>query len=408
MSASPQSATCAGAILLSLMVAFVLPVWSSDVDQSRVQVRDGQFVVGDRPYRALGFTAYELCIGKDARRNSRERVEMIFRSARENGFTLYRATTVIYDFKTGELERHLSEPVWRQIDLILDVARSLGMRVIIDFSTMTYDTGRYSNPPFDVTARDNFPRLQPIYERVATRVNTINGIPYRDDPTIMAYSILGEIVPYGLVRTATGDIDLHNESRDAQQYIEFVAQAAAELKRHAPKTLVNAGGLLHVAPDGPARNAAGEPYWKRLWRDPNLDFTSLHIYAKPPKALPRPVSPPYTEAPMPWGAWRDLPTYVAFSTSIGKPFMMEEWGIDPDARGKPGPDGEPAPAEMSWAAVNEYVLTGFACMTQARVPVSITWQWSPGGHFNLWPGESPEEDDLIDLIRTQTRWFTTR
>jgi hypothetical protein len=230
-----------------------------------VTVVGGKFRVGGQEYRAMGFTAYELNIGKDQRKNPREKVERIFRVAKEHGFTLFRATTVIYDFNSGDLKRHLSEPVWSQIDMILDIARSLGMRVIIDFSTLTYDAGRYADPPFDVTAPENFARIRDIYRIIPNRRNTINGHLYKDDPTILAYSILGEIVPFGLKKLPGGGIDLNSDSRDVNNCLAFITSAAAEIKRNAPRQLVNAGGLLHVTPTGPVKDSTG-----RL-RDRSLD-----------------------------------------------------------------------------------------------------------------------------------------
>lgn len=397
----PAIAACMAA------VALFAPAPAPGMDQPFITARGGRFWNGTREYRAMGFTAYELCIGKDAPRNTRDKVLRIFKCARDNGFTLYRATTIIDNFKVGDLSQHLSERVWRQMDLILDVARSLDMRVIIDFSTMTYDTGKHSDPPFDVTAEQNFHRIEAIYDVVPRRKNTINGRVYAKDATIMAYSILGEIVPYGLNKRADGSLDLKNESRSADNYVEFVARAAARLKRNAPRTLVNAGGLLHVSPTGPVKDRSGRPYWQTLWSDSSVDFGSIHIYAKPPKALPRPVTPPYQE-PMPWGEWKNLGVYTTFCKGMGKPFVVEEWGIDASARGKATSNGEAPSLEMSLEAVRDYVTTAYACVREAQVPISILWQWSPGGAFNLWPGESADEDSVVAIIRKQTAYFNRR
>ncbi len=373
-----------------------------------VAVVGGKFRVGAQEYRAMGFTAYELNVGKDQRKNPREKVERIFRVAQAHGFTLFRATTVIYDFKTGDLARHLSEPVWSQIDMILDVARTLGMRVIIDFSTLTYDTGRYSDPPFDVTAPENFARLKDVYRVIPNRRNTINGRLYKDDPTILAYSILGEIVPFGLNQLPGGGADLKNESRDVNNYLSFIANAAAELKRNAPRQLVNAGGLLHVTPTGPVKDRTGAPYWKTLWADRNIDFGSVHIYSHPPKALERPVSPPY-QVPMPWGEWKNLAAYAAYTDAIGKPFVVEEWGLNLESRADAPTHASGAkPLELSPEAARDYVTNAFAAISQAKVPVAIMWQWSPGGKFNMWPGESALEDSIITLITDKAAYFRPR
>jgi hypothetical protein len=398
------------ALLLSSLASLHAPAGTVRTLSARepfVTVVDGKFRVGAQEYRAMGFTAYELNVGKDQRKNPREKVERIFRVAKLHGFTLFRATTIIYEFNMGDLKRHLSEPVWSQIDMILDVARTLGMRVIIDFSTLTYDTGKHSSPPFDVTAPENFDRIKDVYRIIPNRRNTINGRLYRDDPTIMAYSILGEIVPFGLNRLPDGGVDLKNESRDVNNYLSFVASAAAELKRNAPRQLVNTGGLLHITPTGPVKDKSGSPYWKALWADRNIDFGSIHIYSHPPKELERPVCPPY-QVPMPWGEWRNLVTYVDYTAAIGKPFVVEEWGLNLDARSEVSAAGGTKPLELSPETARDFMSSAFAAMRQAKVPVSVMWQWSPGGCFNIWPGESAFEDSLIKIITDQNAYFRPR
>lgn len=371
-----------------------------------VAVSGGSFRLSGKEYRAMGFTAYELNVGKDRGKNTRTKLERIFRVAKEHGFTLFRATSIVYDFNTADLDKQLSDDVWAQVDLILDVAQKLDMKVVIDFSTMTYAAGRLSSPPFDVTAPDNFERLKAIYASVPNRRNSINRRLYKDDPTIMAYSILGEIVPFGLNKKPDGSVDLKNESRSADNYVAFVSRAAAELKRNDPRHLVNAGGLLHITPDGPVKTKAGVPYWKAVWSDPNIDFGSIHIYCGPPKGAALPLCPPYTPS-MPWGQWKNLGAYVSYASSIGKPFMLEEWGLNIEEKGKV-PVGERAPLAYSPQAAQDYFSAAFGCMVSARVPVAVLWQWSPGGKFNMWPGESPEEDAIVRIIRDNAFHFRGR
>jgi len=36
------------------------------------------------------------------------------------------------------------------------------------------------------------------------------------------------------------------------------------------------------------------------------------------------------------------------------------------------------------------------------------WQWSPGGKFNFWPGESALEDSIIKIMTDQSAYFQPR
>ena len=338
---------------------------------------------------------------------SRAQVEKIFRSAKQNGFSLFRATSIVYAFGEGDLDHHLSEAVLKRIDLLLDVAREQKIKVILDFSTLTYETGRHSKPPFDITAPANFARLRPIYQRIPNRINTLNRRRYKDDPTIFGYSILGEIVPFGLRFTPQKTLNLSDESRDVDNYLSFIGAAAAELKRQDPNHLVNAGGLLHLSPDGPVKDKSGRPYWKTVWSDPNIDFASAHIYPNIDKDLQNaalPLRPPYPWA-LPLGEWKNLPVYKAYADSISKPFIVEEWGLALDRRFPDVVNGKPGPLAYAPQFQLDYFRSAFSATIQSQIPITILWQWHPGGSFDLYPGASADEDAIIALVRRNASAF---
>ena len=160
---------CAGLLSSLLIPAQAAP----PIQRDFVGVAGNQFRLNGREYKALGFTSYQLCVAKNP--TTRAQVERIFRSAKDHGFSLFRATSVVYDFNDGDLNHHLSEAVWQRMDLLLDVARQENIKVIIDFSTLTYETGRHSKPMFDITDPANFDRLKRIYTQIPNRKNSING-----------------------------------------------------------------------------------------------------------------------------------------------------------------------------------------------------------------------------------------
>ena len=376
---------------------------AAPVKRNFVSIQGNQFRLNGRAYKALGFTSYQLCVARNL--TSRAQVRRIFRDAKRSGFSLFRATSVVYDFDDGDLNHHLSEDVWRRIDLLLDVARRENIKVIIDFSTLTYETGRHSNPPFDITDPANFDRLKPIYTRTPNRINSINKRVYKDDPTILGYSILGEIVPFGLRYKEDKTLNLADESRDVDNYLSFIHSAAAEIKRNDPNHLVNAGGLLHVAPDGPVRDQSGQPYWKTLWADANIDFASLHIYPNIDdtlKKLKQPLAPPYSFA-LPLGEWKNLGVYKSYADQIGKPFMVEEWGLSLDRR---VPDSEIYAYSPQFQ--QDYFASAFAATAAANVPITILWQWYPGDSFDLYPGASKDEDAVIAIVKRNSAAFGNR
>ncbi len=365
-----------------------------------VGVEGNQFRLNEHEYKALGFTSYQLCVARNP--TSRVQVLRIFRDAKNAGFSLFRATSLIYDFNDGDLNHHLSEAVWQRMDLLLDVARQENMKVIIDFSTLTYETGRHSKPPFDITDPANFERLKPIYTRTPNRVNSINKRVYKDDPTILGYSITGEIVPFGLRYHEDKTLNLADESRDVDNYLSFIHRAAAELKRNDPNHLVNAGGLLHVSPDGPVRDKSGQPYWKTLWADKNIDFASVHIYPNIDdelKKLKQPLAPPYPFE-LPLGEWKNLGVYKSYADQIGKPFMVEEWGLSLDRR-------LPGSKVLAYSPQfqQDYFASALAATAKANVPITVLWQWYPGNSFDLYPGASKDEDAVIAIVKRASAAF---
>ena len=396
-----QTSFLLGALLLgsSLFSAQAAPPPRHDF----VGVENNRFRLNGQEYKALGFTSYQLCVARNP--TSRVQVERIFGDAKKAGFSLFRATSVVYDFNDGDLEHHLSEDVWQRIDLLLDVAAHAGIKVIIDFSTLTYETGRHSKPAFDITDPTNFDKLKPIYARIPNRINSVNGRPYKEDPTILGYSILGEIVPFGLRYHADKTLNLADESRDVDNYLSFIHSAAAEIKRNDPNHLVNAGGLLHVSPDGPVRDKSGKPYWQTLWADSDVDFASIHIYPNLDdtlKKLKAPLAPPYPFE-LPLGEWKNLGVYKNYADQIGKPIMVEEWGLSLDRR---LPDsGDNGPFAYSPQFQRDYFESAFAATAKANVPISILWQWYPGNSFDLYPGESADEDAIIGIVTRESANF---
>lgn len=374
----------------------IVPLLALSVASPFVRVQNGQFTLEGKPYKALGFTSYQLCVGNW--KSDRAQAERVFRAAKAHGLRLFRATSIVFEFGDPKLDDHLNEATWTKIDTLIDVARSLDMKVIVDVSTILYEVGRSQKPPLDVTDEANWPLFKRVFDFVPNRRNTVNGRLYKDDPTIFGYSILGEIVPFGIQKDKEGNPDLKNESRDPNAYEGLIHRAAAELKSQDRNHLVNAGGLLHMAPDGPVKDRTGKPYWQTVWSDPNVDFASIHIYPDWDPILKKgPLPIQKGQIPLPMGDWKNLPTYKKFADGIKKPFMVEEWGLPIDRR-FPDKDGKLA---YTPAFSQAYFESALGAVAKAGIPVCVIWQWFPGPVFDIFPGDSKDEDRLVAIL---TRW----
>ncbi|HEX5324879.1 MAG TPA: cellulase family glycosylhydrolase [Capsulimonadaceae bacterium] len=388
-------------LALILLLLLVLPL-APAFGQSFVEVSNGQFVLSGKPYRALGFTSYQYCVGAWNSQATRADIEKVFDAAKANGMNLFRCTDTIYDFSVGDLNKNLSDAVWDRIDMLLDIARVRHMKVILDLAGPAVRTAENASPPFDYSDPANFDRIKAIYSEIPNRVNSINGRKYRDDPTLFGYSILGEIVPYGLQHKPDGTVDLSDPSRDVENYEKLVHMAAVELRKNDPNHLICAGGLLHMSPDGPVKDASGKPYWQTLWSDPVFDYAAIHIYPDWDhilKGVSLPLAPPYPFS-LPVGEWANLGVYKKYADSIHKPLMVEEWGLPLNRRVPDNPAGTLA---YSPQFAVDYVNSAFKAVSENHIPIMIVWAWHPwdghDAHFDLFPNETPEADALIAIIK---------
>lgn len=370
--------------------------------QSFVKVVDGRFMYQGKPYRALGFTSYQYCVGAWNSQSSRADIEKVFDAAKANGIDLFRATDTIYDFNVGDLNKDLSDAVWDRIDMILEIARVRHMKVILDLAGPATRTAQNSSPPFDYSDPANFDRIKAIYDTIPNRVNSISGIRYKDDPTIFGYSILGEIVPFGLQHNPDGSVNLKDDSRDVNNYESLVHMAAVELRKNDPNHLICAGGLLHMAPNGPVVDSTGKPYWQTVWSDPVFDYCAIHIYPNWDQILKGaalPLTPPYPFS-LPVGDWANLGAYKRYADSIHKPLMVEEWGLPINRRMPDNPSGTPC---FSPQFAVDYFNSVFDAVRENHIPVMIIWAWHPWDgrdvHFDMYPGQTPESDRLVAIIR---------
>jgi len=96
----------------------------------------------------------------------------------------------------------------QMVDTALDVARSLGIRVIIPFvDQWTWHGGIEQYSKFRGYTGDSCALVDDFFEsdqirtdfksmihKLINRVNTINGIRYKDDPTILAWEVRDAIL----------------------------------------------------------------------------------------------------------------------------------------------------------------------------------------------------------------------
>ncbi|KAI5078292.1 hypothetical protein GOP47_0005963 [Adiantum capillus-veneris] len=172
-----------------------------------VQSRGSQFVLHGRPLYVNGFNAYYLSY---AAVDSSDEVVDVLQQAASMGLTLCRT----WAFKDGGYHAlQLSPGVYdessfKALDFVLNEASRNGIRVILSLVDNYPNMGgkaqyvqwaRNAGVSLSSGSDDEFftnPTIKSYYKNyikdVITRVNTLTGVAYKDDPTIFAWELMNE------------------------------------------------------------------------------------------------------------------------------------------------------------------------------------------------------------------------
>jgi mannan endo-1,4-beta-mannosidase len=152
-----------------------------------------------------------------------------------------------------------------------------------------------------------------VIEKIVGRVNTVTGLSYRDDPTIMAWQLANEPRPGG------------SKAGDAEKaiYIRWIDATAKTIHDLDPNHLVSSGseGLAGSAEDGKLYLAAHA--------SANIDYLTYHLWPK---------NWGWFDSKKPEETWanaiarsRDyLNVHIDMARHLKKPVVLEEFGLDRD------------------------------------------------------------------------------
>ncbi|KAI5066351.1 hypothetical protein GOP47_0018975 [Adiantum capillus-veneris] len=178
---------------------------------SFVGTRGSQFVVDGRPYYINGFNAYFLmAISVDA--YSRPRATALLEEAASAGLNTCRT----WAFNDGNGYESLQtspavydERVFQGLDFVISEAKRVGIRLILSLCNNWRDYGgkaqyvQWARTSGDgsssLNSEDAFfsnSTTKGFYKNhiktVLTRINTITGVSYKDDPTIFSWELMNE------------------------------------------------------------------------------------------------------------------------------------------------------------------------------------------------------------------------
>ncbi|PIA41099.1 hypothetical protein AQUCO_02300122v1 [Aquilegia coerulea] len=174
---------------------------------SFVATSNNQFVLNGAPFLFNGFNSYWMMnVAVDP--SERHKVSEVFRDASAIGLTVCR-TWAFSD--GGDKALQISpgvydERVFQALDFVVSEARQYGIRLVLSFVNNYNDFGGKAqyvqwakNAGVPINSDDDFYTndvLKKYYkdhvQKVVTRLNTITGMAYKDDSTIMAWELMNE------------------------------------------------------------------------------------------------------------------------------------------------------------------------------------------------------------------------
>ncbi|GAB4422922.1 MAG: mannanase [Bacteroidia bacterium] len=208
--------------------------------------------------------------------------------------------------------------------------------------------------------------------RIVGRVNAYTGIAYREDPTIMAWQLANE--PRGIMR--------------GRAYRRWIDRTAAYIKSLDPRHLVSTGS------EGNTSSPAAGNHFRKDHRSKHIDYTTIHIWVQNWNWYD--PSDPASLAAAQDKALAYLDTHLATARALGKPLVLEEFGISRDGNDH-APRATVAIRDQYYGFIFQAILdrldAGAAGVNfwawggegRPRLPEAM---WKPG---DTWTGDPPHE-----------------
>jgi hypothetical protein len=387
--------------LALLSVAIVLP--AGELARAKtptqkhgfVRVRGTQFSLLDKPFRFVGASA-SIMHGT----NERKHYDSVLAAIANDGLKVVRIWALgeqpapgephhpLYAFRIGQ--EGWVEASFTHLDRVLAAAKKRGLKVIVVLANRWKDyggIGMYMNWAGVKVPRD--PRGEPLstmlssfyactqcqtlyrahVERVVTRTNSVTGVPYREDPTIMAWELINEASAI--------------TARDEETLLYWVRDTARFVRTLDQNHMVSAGHIGY----GTRRE---REVWRKVQALPEVDFADTHSYPETDRRVSSVAR---------LGHWIEDPIAIAH-LELKKPLVFGEFGF---ARGERFGEGA---GRARW-------MEAFLSQAAARgAGGALVWNYEPGQSPRRRHSISDDPKDAASLsvrrvLRTQSLAFAS-
>ncbi|XP_073032294.1 putative mannan endo-1,4-beta-mannosidase 9 [Primulina eburnea] len=313
--------------VISFLVAIILSGYSEAMANGNfVQTMGTQFVLNEKPLYFNGFNSYWLMY-MAADPSTRVKVTDTFRQASKYGMNLART----WAFSDGGYRSLQSSPgsynedMFKGLDFVISEAKKYGIHLILSlvnnwegfggkkqYVQWARDRGQYMNNEDDFFSNNIVKGYYKNHiKAVLTRVNSITGIAYKDDPTVFAWELMNEPrcqtdLSGKIIQDWVVEMSNQVKSIDKNHLLEvgmegFYGESMPEKKQFNPG--------YEVGTDFISNN-----------RVPGVDFATIHLY--PDQWVPGANDEAQTEFVEKWIGSHSLDS----KTVLGKPLMVTEFG----------------------------------------------------------------------------------
>jgi mannan endo-1,4-beta-mannosidase len=329
-------------------VLFFLSAACAQQDPGFVRVEEGRFILEGKPYYYFGANFWHgAYLGADLVEGDRERLGRELDLLKDHEITNLRimASSELSDLEMSVRPAFLdgsgrrNEELLRGLDYLLVEMGKRGMKAVLTLNNYWQWSGGMAQY---VSWLQGVPVIDPdrsgdwhgfmmqsaefygdsaanamyrAYIRdVVNRKNSLKGLLYRDDPTIMAWQLANEPRPAP---------DAASDSVKAKQYVSWVHETAAFIHSLDPNHLVSTGN----------EGLSGSVFSRQIFMDahssPDIDYMTFHIWPKnwgwydathPEATFDRSVK----------NTFEYFGQHIAMARELGKPAVLEEFGLERD------------------------------------------------------------------------------
>jgi len=356
-----------------------------------VKVEGTQFSVNGQPYRFVGTNFwYGAYLGSPGPEGDRERLIQELDILNENGITNLRILAASEQANhTRALQPSfqsapgvIHEDLMLGLDFLLAEMGKRDMKAVVFLNNMWEWSGGMSvysewfgeGPATDPGETGDWHGFQnhaarfyynmeaqqawkAYINQVITRKNTITGVDYNQDPTIMSWQLANE------PRPGSGDEGLQN----GPQFIKWVHESARFIKQLAPNQLLSTGN------EGLAGSRNSETIYLEAHASPDVDYLTFHMWAKNWgwfDATNMETTYPVAQD----SAMAYIQQHIKYAEVLNKPTVLSEFGLGRDyERFEPG---TPVTYRDSYL---KFVFQIIEESIESGSPVAGTNFWSWGG-----------------------------